>query len=101
MLSGITLEQIAGWAAFLVLGSGGTAVWFKKALKTVEITGAETDIVSQLRTEVNRLADQNNKLARTLNSLQDEVIKLKSENAELRAELAEIRFSKESYAPEP
>lgn len=96
MLSGVTLEQIAGWAAFLVLGSGGTAVWFKKALKTVEITGAETDIVSQLRTEVNRLAEQNNKLALTLNKLQDEVIKLKSENAELKAELALMRFDKDA-----
>lgn len=100
MLSGITLEQIAGWAAFLVLGSGGTAVWVKKTMKSVEVTGAETDIVSQLRSEVNRLAEQNNKLARTLNSLQDEVIKLKSENAELRAELAQIRFSKDSDAPD-
>jgi len=96
VLSGVTLEQIAGWAAFLVLGSGGTAVWFKKALKTVEITGAETDIVSQLRTEVNRLAEQNNKLALTLNKLQDEVIKLKSENAELKAELALMRFDKDA-----
>lgn len=66
-------------------------------------TEGETDIIEQLRREVDRLAAMNEQLSTRLADLQSEIIKLRSENADLRAEIQALnlqlkRFDNENVA---
>ena len=47
----------------------------------------EADIISQLRTEVDRMGKINDTLSGKVAELQEQIIKLRSENAELKSEI--------------
>lgn len=53
----------------------------------------ETDIIQQLRAEVQRLADLNESLSRKLGELQGEIVELRGENGELKTEVQALRQS--------
>lgn len=52
----------------------------------------ETDIIEQLRTEVDRMGKINDTLSGKVAELQEQIIKLRSENAELKSEIQALNF---------
>lgn len=54
--------------------------------------GGETDIIDQLRTEVDRMGKINDTLSGKVAELQEQIIKLRSENAELKAEIQALNL---------
>lgn len=52
----------------------------------------ETDIIEQLRAEVDRLAVINERLSTKVGELQDQLIQLRGENAELKAEIQALNL---------
>ena len=61
--------------------------------------GGETDIIDQLRTEVDRMGKINDTLSGKVAELQEQIIKLRSENAELKAEIQALNFQIKSLNP--
>lgn len=60
----------------------------------------ETDIIDQLRTEVDRLAAMNNQLSNRLAELQTQIINLRSENAELKSEIQTLQLQLKRFTNE-
>lgn len=88
--------QGTAWATG-VLGAvvaAGFAV--QKVRKAWASDGAETDVVTLLREEVNRLAEQNKRLAENITRLHEENSKLRDELVELRLEIKRLRGGGES-----
>lgn len=52
----------------------------------------ESDIIEQLRAEVDRLSAINERLSAKLGELQDQIVKLRSENADLKAEIQALNI---------
>lgn len=61
--------------------------------------GGETDIIDQLRTEVDRMGKINDTLSGKVAELQEQIIKLRSENAELKAEIQALNYQIKSLNP--
>lgn len=61
--------------------------------------GGESDIIDQLRTEVDRMGKINDTLSGKVAELQEQIIKLRSENAELRAEIQALNYQIKSLNP--
>jgi acetolactate synthase small subunit len=80
----MNLEDAAKISASFVAGGGIFAIFAKRILKSLVVTGTETDLISRMHNEVTRLSDQNDKLAKMVNELQLEVFQVRRENAELR-----------------
>ncbi len=66
--------------------------------------GGETDIIEQLRAEVDRMGKINDTLSGKVAELQEQIIKLRTENAELKAEIQalnlQIKSMKSGLAPQ-
>ena len=54
--------------------------------------GGESDIIDQLRTEVDRMGKINDTLSGKVAELQEQIIKLRSENTELKAEIQALHL---------
>lgn len=54
--------------------------------------GGETDIIEQLRREVDRLANLNERLSNRIGELQQEIVELRTENIELKSDLKSLRL---------
>lgn len=54
--------------------------------------GGESDIIEQLRAEVDRMGRINDTLSGKVAELQEQIIKLRTENAELRAEIQALNI---------
>lgn len=61
--------------------------------------GGESDIIDQLRTEVDRMGKINDTLSGKVAELQEQIIKLRSENAELKAEIQALNYQIKSLNP--
>lgn len=54
--------------------------------------GGETDIIQQLRSEVDRMAVTNERLSGKVSELQDQLMAMRSENAELKSQVQELHL---------
>lgn len=61
--------------------------------------GGETDIIEQLRAEVDRMGKINDTLSGKVAELQEQIIKLRSENAELKAEIQALNHQIKNLNP--
>ncbi|MBF9235568.1 hypothetical protein [Microvirga alba] len=97
-----TTNSIAEWVKLVsATGIGGlimaffarfTFRKFAEENAASQRAGGESDIIEQLRKEVDRLAGINETLSRKVQELQDQLIQLRSENAELKAEIQQLNF---------
>lgn len=65
---------------------------FAEETTAAQRAAGETDIIEQLRKEVDRLAGINEALNRKVAELQEQLIQLRSENAELRSEIQALNI---------
>lgn len=101
--------SIAEWVKLIgATGIGGLVMAFfakfafRKMVEEGTATqraGGETDIIDQLRTEVDRMGKINDTLSGKVAELQEQIIKLRSENAELKAEIQALNFQIKSLNP--
>lgn len=97
-----TTNQIAEWVKVGgATGVGGLIVAFftkftfrKFAEEDTAMHRAEgeTNIIEQLRREVDRLANVNESLSNKLAELQEQIINLRAENAELKSEIQALNI---------
>jgi len=97
-----TPAAIGEWVKLIgATGVGGLVMAFfaKFAFRKMIEEGAagqraagETDIIEQLRTEVDRMGKINDTLSGKVAELQEQIIKLRSENAELKSEIQALNF---------
>lgn len=101
--------SIAEWVKLIgATGIGGLVMAFfakfafRKMVEEGTATqraGGETDIIDQLRTEVDRMGKINDTLSGKVAELQEQIIKLRSENAELKAEIQALNYQIKSLNP--
>lgn len=106
-----TTGQIVEWAKLGgATGIGGllvaffTKFTFRKFAEEETATNraeGETDIIEQLRREVDRLANVNESLSTKLAELQEQIINLRAENAELKAEIMALNIQIKKFPCEP
>lgn len=80
----LTIDQILSIAMGVVFGGGITAVAASRMRKDVAANNAETQVITLLRAEIDRLHDSNVKFS-------EGIVALQGENAELRAEMVLLR----------
>ncbi len=101
--------SIAEWVKLIgATGIGGLVMAFfakfafRKMIEEGTATqraGGETDIIEQLRAEVDRMGKINDTLSGKVAELQEQIIKLRSENAELKAEIQALNYQIKSLNP--
>lgn len=101
--------SIAEWVKLIgATGIGGLVMAFfaKFAFRKMveegtaaQRAGGETDIIEQLRAEVDRMGRINDTLSGKVAELQEQIIKLRSENAELKAEIQALNHQIKSLNP--
>lgn len=101
--------SIAEWVKLIgATGIGGLVMAFfakfafRKMIEEGTATqraGGETDIIEQLRNEVDRMGRINDTLSGKVAELQEQIIKLRSENAELKAEIQALNYQIKSLNP--
>lgn len=101
--------SIAEWVKLIgATGIGGLVMAFfakfafRKMIEEGTATqraGGETDIIEQLRNEVDRMGRINDTLSGKVAELQEQIIKLRSENAELKAEIQALNYQIKSLKP--
>lgn len=82
--AGGILGWLAAGAASITLGYQKIRRMANADREAADSTDAKIDILSQLRSEIDRLSEQNIKLIGIVHSLQLEVIDLRNENAALK-----------------
>lgn len=97
MRTAVAAMKTGHWALILVVLLLIVAFLAQKLLKSSVETGAGTDVVSLLRSELDRLATHNTTLTTKLNELQHEIIQLNTqlialskENASLHSEVQRL-----------
>ncbi|PUE21848.1 hypothetical protein B9Z43_01315 [Limnohabitans sp. MMS-10A-192] len=101
--------SIAEWVKLIgATGIGGLVMAFfakfafRKMIEegtAAQRAGGETDIIEQLRAEVDRMGRINDTLSGKVAELQEQIIKLRSENAELKAEIQALNYQIKSLNP--
>lgn len=96
-------NQLGTWLGGGVAAALAAAFAFQKARAmwesnsaTIDKAKGEGDIVSLLRTELERMAAQNDKLANLVNKLQSQVFELSSKNARLQRQIEMMDFDLKS-----
>ena len=106
--------SVAEWVKVVgATGIGGLLVaffakfTFRKMIEegtAAQRASGETDIIEQLRAEVDRMGKINETLSGKVAELQEQIIKLRTENAELKAEIQalnlQIKSMKTGLAPQ-
>ncbi len=95
-------SSVAEWVKLIgATGVGGlviaffTRFAFRKMIEegaAAQRAGGESDIIEQLRAEVDRMGRINDTLSGKVAELQEQIIKLRSENAELKAEIQALNI---------
>lgn len=104
-----TASSIADWVKLVgATGIGGLIMAFfarftiRKLIEegtASQRASGETDIIEQLRTEVDRMGKINDTLSGKVAELQEQIIKLRSENAELKSEIQALNYQIKSMKP--
>lgn len=79
-------SEIAKWAGTITVGLLGAAYSLQKYLKGWRETGASSDVVKMLHTEVVRMSEQNSKLMVEITQLQTQIVTLNKQLTELQYE---------------
>jgi FtsZ-binding cell division protein ZapB len=96
--TGVITEYVAvisAAAVAMLLGAQRAIKAFGESRSGLARDSAQTEIVNELREELNRLVEQNGKMADAINLMQMEVVALRGENADLHTTVrslhAEVR----------
>ena len=87
----ISTEQIVQSLGVVGLAVIAVFVGVQKLLKDWRSTGAETNIITLMHTELERMSEQNGLLATELNRLQQEMILLNTQLAQLCVENQQLQ----------
>lgn len=93
----IQANDIAQWAGYITAGLLASAYTLQKYLKGWRETGASSDVVKLLHSEIIRMSEQNTKLMTEINLLQTQIVTLnqqltdlQSENQKLNAQVTQL-----------
>jgi len=79
-------SEVAEWASYVTVGLFGVAYSIQKYIKGWRETGASSDVVKLLHTEVLRMSEQNTKLMIEITHLQGQIVSLNKQLTELQHE---------------
>lgn len=85
-------SSVAQTSSALVFALIALAFGFQKLLKAWKETNTETDLITRLHTELERMSDQNTKLALELNKLQQEILTLNKQIRDLSEENHKLHY---------
>lgn len=79
-------SDVAEWASYITVGLFGVAYSLQKYIKGWRETGASSDVVKLLHTEVLRMSEQNSKLMIEIGHLQNQIVSLNQQLTDLQHE---------------
>lgn len=82
----IQANDLAQWAGYITAGLLAAAYTLQKYLKGWRETGASSDVVKLLHSEILRMSEQNTKLMTEINHLQTQIVTLNQQLTDLQAE---------------